>query len=152
MIDPRTCERLFVQLAESLRNSNMGWIVDQVYESIAEGKALEPVAVKVSRARPRISRGEEDEPDVKRSPYRRRVEFSPQERLVLLAKATAAVVNDSLAIDAALTSHYPTFSFRPEIPEENERALDIVEPTGERRDVHSKLITFIEQLITEAEG
>jgi hypothetical protein len=116
-MDQDTSEATFSELATALRLAGLGWIVDQVFESISEGKGLRPVNVKRPRLSPTIRRSEDADTNIRGNVFRRRVDFSPEERVILLAKALKAHIGHSLAIDEALTKHYPTIAFRPEIPD-----------------------------------
>ena len=148
-MDQETSELTFTELAAVLRKAEMGWIVDQVFESIAEGKGLQVVKAGSKRKRAELNRSEPTESDTRGNIYRRRLDYSPQERVILLANAFKAFLNDSLAIDKTLTDRYTTISFRPEIPEESERSFEIVAPSTERVSVTQQLLSDIELLIAE---
>jgi hypothetical protein len=151
-MDQETSELTFTELAAVLRKAEMGWIVDQVFESIAEGKGLQVVKAGSKRRRSKLNLSEMTESDTRGNVYRRRLDYSPQERVVLLANAFKAFLTDSLAIDKALTDRYTTISFRPEIPEENERSFQITAPSTERSSVTQQLLTDIDLLIAEVDA
>jgi hypothetical protein len=150
-MDRETSEATFSELATALRLAGLGWIVDQVFESISEGKGLRLVKAKRPRLSPSIRRSEDAETDVRGNVFRRRVDFSPEERVALLAKALKAHISHSLAIDESLTKHYPTIAFRPEIPEESERSFEITMPSQERRTNSANLLSDIDLFISEVE-
>lgn len=72
-MDQETSEATFTGLANALRSTGMGWIVDQVFESISEGKGLQAVSAR-SRKNAKLVRSEEIEVEARGNVYRRRLE------------------------------------------------------------------------------
>jgi hypothetical protein len=151
LIDDKESEQLFRQLAEALRTSGMGWVVDQVYEHIASGKGVHAVSVKFPRQARRVVRGEEEEPDRGRPGFTGRIEFTAQERLKLLADSAVSVVRDSVDIDEALTKEFGKVRFVPEVPEESERGFEIDRPDEARRSSIERLERWLREFNAELE-
>lgn len=151
MIDEKESEGLFRQLADALRASGMGWIVDEVYEHIAAGKGSQTVTVKFPKRITRVLRGEDEEPERGRSGFTGRVEFTAQERLKLLAESAVSVVHDSVDIDDALAKEFGTLSFIPEVPEEAERGFTVGHSDQVRRASVERLDRQLRDFITELE-
>ncbi len=151
MIDDRESERLFRQLADALRTSGMGWVVDEVYEHIASGKGLHTVRVKFPKRAHRVLRGEEEEAETGRPGFSGRTEFTAQERLKLLAESAVSVVRDAVDIDETLTMEFGRLNFIPEVPEESERGFTIDHPDRRRRDAVESLERLLRGFISELE-
>jgi hypothetical protein len=152
MVSDHQCEDLFRAFATTLSNLGMGWIVDQVYEHIAAGKAVEPVSVKVRHDAVQINLMEEDEPSAsRRSKSSRRIEFTPRERLTVLVNAAERCVKDCIELDDTLTKEFGVVHFRPEIPEEGERTFDVTVPDPKRRAAAEALNHQVREFISELE-
>lgn len=151
MIDDKESERLFRQLADALRASGMGWIVDEVYDHIASGKGSHAVNVKFPKRATRVLWGEEEERDKGRPGFTGRIEFTAQERLKLLAESAVSVVRDSVHIDETLTKEFERITFIPEVPEESERGFTVHRPNQTRRNAAEGLERSLREFIAELE-
>ncbi len=108
---------IFEQLAETLQAHDLGWVVDQINEQLAQGKT-EQVKISIykevsveepTKEQMHLFDGQDVKKSLKPSTKQERMvifEYSPQERLRLLVEAVKNVVSQTTELEEHVTKFY----------------------------------------------